>query len=269
MEVLDKISEKGPIRSKNEDATIYIEHPQNKAYKLFAVADGMGGKEHGEIASNLAISEISKWFKNKSIVDFKDTDKLLSLLTRLIRRINKKIITNYGENVMGTTLTLALKTRKNTIICNVGDSRAYIYRDHKLSQITEDDSDVWLYHKYGNINKEDLRYFAMSNLITACLGINDSFCQITTTVIANDYEILLLLTDGVTDLLTDKKLTKIIRKQPKDKILSTIIHEALFVNQNLFIPLRLKRKYLANLVVPVTGRDNASGVIYIKNNFLV
>lgn len=265
MEVLDRISEKGPIRSKNEDATIYLNHPKNKNFKLLAVADGMGGKEYGELASNYTINEITKWFNHKTLEDLNDNDKVIKLVNRLIKKINNKLITHFGENVTGTTLTLAIKNKKNTIIFNIGDSRAYIYKDKELLQITEDDSDVWMYYKYGNVSKEDLRYFAMSNLINACLGINKNLCHVSTSIISNNYEILLLLTDGVTDLLTDKKITKIIKKVPSAQILATIINEALNVNQNLFVPLKLKRKYLAQFVVPVMGRDNASGVIYIKN----
>ena len=264
MEVLDKISEIGAVRPTNEDACLYITHPKNKKYKLLAVADGMGGKKYGELASNYTIESIKKWFLRKNISSLNDDKKLISSTTRLIKRINKELIEKYGENVLGTTLTLAIINKENTHIFNVGDSRCYSYKENKLLQITEDDSDVWMYYKYGNVLKEDLRYFAMSNLINACIGLNNTLCNITTTTISNDYELLLLLTDGVTDLLTDKKITKIIKKTSSKDILKKIIYEAVYVNQKLSIPTRLKRKYLANFIVPFTGRDNASGVIYIK-----
>lgn len=264
MEVLDKISEIGSIRPTNEDACLYVVHPKNKKYKLLAIADGMGGKEYGEIASNYTIDKIKKWFLRKDISSLNDNKKLESSVKRLIKKINKELISIYKKDTLGTTLTLAIINKKNTLIFNIGDSRAYIYKNQELIQITEDDSDVWMYYKYGNVFKDDLRYFATSNLINACIGLNDELCKITTTIIPNDYSILLLLTDGVTDLLTDKKISKIIKKTKKEEILKKIIYEATSVDQKLAIPSRLKKKYLAKYVIPFTGRDNASGVIYIK-----
>lgn len=264
MEILDKISDIGLVREKNEDVAFFLRHPKNKDIILLAVADGMGGKDHGEIAANYTINEIAKWFKKKDATLFEDSPKCISLLKRLIKKIHNNLIKTYHENNVGTTLTLTIKTKMNTIVINIGDSRAYIYKDKKLIQITEDDSDVWLYFKYDNVNKEDLRYFSTSNLINACIGLNDKLLKISTNIIKNDYEIILLLTDGVTDLLTDKKMTNIIKTIPKEKILNTLIYEAVNVDQRLSVPSHLKEKKLNNYIVPFKGRDNASGVIYIK-----
>ena len=76
---------------------------------------------------------------------------------------------------------------------------------------------------------------------------------------------LILLTDGVTDLIKDRKIKKIIKLNKKEKILEKIIHEAVYVDQHLIIPKRLKKKYTANFIIPFKGRDNASGAIYIKD----
>ena len=159
---------------------------------------------------------------------------------------------------------MAIKNKKNTLVINVGDSRCYFYKNEKLTQVTEDNSDVWFYHKYGNINKEDLRYFSTSNFINACIGLNDELCKVSKYIISNDYEMLLLLTDGVTDLITDRKIVNIIKKNKGEEVLKKLIHEALYVDQHLFVPFRLKNKYLSSYTVPYKGRDNASGVIYIK-----
>ena len=102
-------------------------------------------------------------------------------------------------------------------------------------------------------------------MINACIGLCKELCIISTYVIENDYEMLLLFTDGVTDLITDKKIKKIINRTKKTNLLEKIINEAVNVNQHLFVPIRLKSKYLANYIVPFKGRDNASGAIYIKN----
>ena len=264
MEILDTKTDIGLIREKNEDATLSITHPKNKNIKLLIVADGMGGKEHGDIAANYVIMNLHKWFINKDIKLLDDNDKVIDLLTKYIKILNTNLIKKYGRDKLGTTLTLALINKANTIIFNVGDSRAYIYKNKNLIQITEDDSDVWMYHKYGGVKKDYLRFFSNNNVITACIGICKELCNISTTIIDNDYDMIFLLTDGVTDMITDTKIKTLIKKTNKESLLNAIINEAVNVDQNLKIPLSLKRKFTANYVVPFKGRDNASGAIYIK-----
>ena len=264
MEILDTKTDIGLIRKRNEDATLSIRHPKNKNIKLLIVADGMGGKKDGDIAANYITDSLHKWFINKDEKELKDIEKIEVLLKRYIKTLNSNLIKKYGKDTLGTTLTLALVTSKNTLILNVGDSRCYIYKHKKLIQVTEDDSDVWMYYKYGGVKKDYLRFFLNNNIISACIGICDELCKVTSTIIKNDYEMLILLTDGVTDIITDTKIKTLIRKTSKEYLLSSIINEAVNVDQHLKIPLSLKRKYTANYVVPFKGRDNASGAIYIK-----
>ena len=264
MEILDTKTDIGLIREKNEDATLSVNHPKNKNIKLLVVADGMGGKSFGDIAANYVISSLNKWFINKTIKELNDNDKVIELLTKYIKTLNKNLIKEYGRDKLGTTLTLALINDNNTIIFNVGDSRAYIYKNRKLIQVTEDDSDVWMYHKFGGVKKDHLRFFSNNNVITACIGICDELCKVSPKVIDNDYDMIFLLTDGVTDMITDTKIKTLIRKTKKEYLLNAIINEAVNVDQNLKVPLTLKRKFTANYVVPFKGRDNASGAIYIK-----
>lgn len=265
MEILETRTDIGLIREKNEDVALSIKHPKNNAIKLLLVADGMGGKECGEIASNFVAKSVQEWFEEKDIKTLNNTEKTKQLLIRYIKMLNTKLMKKYGEDKLGTTLTLAIVNKKNTLILNTGDSRAYIYKQNKLIQVTEDDSDVWLYYKYGNVKKEHLRFFANNNIISACIGICKELCAVTPTIIENDYDLLLLVSDGVTDNITDRKIKKLIKQTPKSLLLSNIINEAVYIDQHLRIPFLLKRKYLANYVVPFPGRDNASGAIYIKD----
>ena len=264
MEILETKTDIGLVRKRNEDAAIAISHAKNRNIKLLIVADGMGGREHGEIAADYVASSIEKWFQSKDIKVLNDLELTTKLLSKYIKTLNSNLIKKYGEDSLGTTLTLALVNKKNTLIINIGDSRAYIFKDKELTQITEDDSDVWMYYKYGAVRKDDLRYFSNNNIITACIGICKELCTIKCNVIANDYELLLLVSDGVSDLITDSKIKSIIKRTKKENILNKIIYEAVNVDQKLKIPMRLKRKYLANYIVPFKGRDNATGAIYIK-----
>lgn len=264
MELLDTKTDIGLIRENNEDSVLSIKHPKNKNIKLLIVADGMGGRDCGEIASNYIVDSLNKWFINKDIKVLNDTEKAEDLLKKYIKKLNGNLIKKYGEDKLGTTLTLALINKKNTLVLNTGDSRAYIYKNRKLIQVTEDDSDVWMYYKYGGVKKDHLRYFSNNNVISACIGICPELCTVSSTIIENDYDMIFLLTDGVTDLITDSKIKKLIGKTKKKSLLDAIINEAVNVDQHLHIPLTLKRKYTANYIVPFKGRDNASGAIYIK-----
>ena len=266
MEIFECKTDIGLIRESNEDAAIVLNHPKNKNVKLMLVADGMGGKEYGEIAANYIASSISKWFSNKDIKTLNDIAKTEDLIKRYIKVLNTNLIRNYGEDVLGTTLSLAIITKKKTLIVNIGDSRTYTFKDNKLTQITEDDSDVWLYHKYAGVKKDDLRYFVNNNVISACIGICQELCKISTYIIDSNYDIILSVTDGVTDIITDKKITSLMKKYHHNNLLDKIIYEAVNVEQNLKVPLYLKRKKLSKYIVPFKGRDNATGAIYIKDN---
>ena len=265
MELLDTRTDIGLIRDNNEDASTAIYHPKSKNLKFFIVSDGMVCKEHGEFSYNFVVVKLKNWFIEKDVKTLNDVKKTRDLLIKYIKRLNTEIIKKCGNNKSGTTLTMAILGKRKTIIANVGDSRAYIYKNQDLSQITEDDSDVWYYHKYADIEKEDLRFFSNNNIINACIGLCDDLCRVSISILDNDYDMLLLLTDGVTDLIKDKKIKKIIKNNNKEKVLEKIIHEAVYVDQHLNIPTRLKKKYLANYIVPFKGRDNATGAIYIKD----
>jgi len=265
MNILQEKTDIGLIRDKNEDASLTITHPKNKNIILLAVADGMGGKSDGDIASNFVINSLRRWFINKKIKTLNNIVETEKLLKTYLKRINTTLIKKYGENHLGTTLTLAIINQKYTLFVNTGDSRGYIYKENKLYQVTQDDSDVWYYYKYGEVEKDDLRYFVNNNLINACIGISKELCRISTNIIENEYDMILLLTDGVTDMITDKKIKQLINKSTKEGLLDKIINEAVNVNQNLSVPQRLKEKALCDYIVPFNGRDNATGVIYIKN----
>lgn len=264
MEILDKLSDIGKYRTTNEDVVEYCNHSVSKDIKLLIVCDGMGGKDMGEVAANYTMQELIKWFNKADPKAISNYRKCISLVKTQIKKINKHLIDKYGVNKLGTTLTMAIINKKKTIVFNCGDSRCYSYKDN-LIQITEDDSDVWDYYKYGGVDKEDLRYFASSNIINACIGIDNKLCNISYYVIDNNsYDLLLLLTDGITDLITDKKLLQIIKKTDCNDLIKELVNEAVNKKQTLKIPSYLEKKYKGRYVVPVTGRDNASGVIYAK-----
>lgn len=258
----------GLLRKKNEDSAIAITHPHDFSIKLLAVADGMGGRSYGEVASSLVTLELENWFFSKSCEELNDTHYIISDMEKFVQVKNRELVQKYGSNCLGTTLTVALINNYQTVILNVGDSRCYSYVNNCLIQITEDDSDVWSYYKSGRVGKEDLRYFSTSNLITTCVGLDNYFCHCKFKVLDNkSYSLLLLLTDGVTDLLTDYKIQFIIEDAPKEKILEQLIYEAVYVDQKLSVPNRLVQNFLEPFIIPRKGKDNATGAIFISKYF--
>ena len=265
MKIIQSKTNVGLIRENNEDFSVSISHPREEEIILLLVADGMGGKEYGEVASSFVAQSIEKWFRTSRVSLFLKVEKVEDALISLVEKANLELISRFGRNVTGTTLSLALITPNYTFTLNVGDSRIYFYRKRKFIQVSEDASDVWFYYKYGAVMKDDLRFFFHNNVITSCIGLSEEFCHIDTKVYENDYDIVLLVTDGVSDMITDSRMKKIIETSPKEEILENIIHEAVYVDQHFHIPLRLRRKAYSKYVLPFPGRDNATGVIYIKD----
>lgn len=264
MELLQSRTDIGLVRENNEDVVLTLSHPKNKSIKLLLVADGMGGRIKGEEASQYVAGTVKNWFLKKDIKILSDTEKTRKLLEKYIKTINTQFIKKNGPDKMGTTLTFAIINKKNTLVGNVGDSRCYVYQNKELIQVTEDASNVWFYYQSGKVKKDDLRYFASNSIVTSCIGIYKELCNVTFHIIENDYDLIFLLTDGVTDNITDKKIKKIIRTVEPKYLLSSLIYEAVYVDQHLHIPSYLKKKYTENYVIPFPGRDNASGCIYIK-----
>lgn len=263
--ILQKESHMGLLRPTQEDAVIALVHPEDDRIKLLSVADGMGGKQYGDIAANYVLEKFGYWFLEQPLSLFSDVFMLKEILFRLVMECNQHFITEYGSGEVGTTLTLALVLQEDTVILHLGDSRCYFYKSGEIKQITEDDSDVWLYYKYQHVDKEWLRYFSTSNIIYNCIGISHASCQPHVYIFPNDsYKTLLLTTDGVTDLVRDSKLQQLLRDTDIHTVCRRIVEEAVFVNQHLFIPSELKAQPYDHYIVPVRGRDNASVVLFSK-----
>lgn len=259
-DILDSLSDAGLSRSNNEDRVITITHPNNINLKFLAVADGVGGRESGEIASNFAISTLEKWFLNLPEETINNTRKLSKYLTNMVQCINNclYVIKSYRTGC-ATTLTCAIINEKRTVIANVGDSRAYIVRENALEQITKDDSIVWSYYEQGELTKEQLRFHKYRSLITKCIGTDYGTKPDITILENNTYDGILLFTDGVTDCLSDSKIEKLVHTK-KENLAHKIIKEAVYGKQTKRIP---KGEEFSN---PRNGKDNATVALYFKNN---
>lgn len=256
--ILDSLSDTGLIRSNNEDSVITVTHPKNNNLKLLAVADGVGGRESGEVASNFAISVLEKWFLNLPVDTINNTKRLSKHLTNIIGCINNclYVIKSYRTGC-ATTLTCAVINEKKTVVANIGDSRAYIVHEDTLEQITKDDSVVWAYYEQGELTKEQLRFHKQRSLITKCIG-TDYGTKPDITILENtNYTGILLFTDGVTDCLSDSKIEKLVHTK-KQNLAHTIIKEAVYGKQSKRVPKG------DNFSTPKNGKDNATVALYFK-----
>ncbi len=259
-EILDSLSDIGLNRSNNEDSVVTLIHPNNQNLKLLAVADGVGGRESGEVASNFTISVLEKWFYNLPEETINNTKKLSKYLTNIIKCINNclYVIKSYRTGC-ATTLTCAVINERKTIIANVGDSRAYIVKENNLHQVTKDDSLVWNYFEQGELTKEEIRFHKARSLITKCIGSDYNTKPDIILLDNSSYDGILLFTDGVTDCLSDSKIEKLVASK-KQNLAQKIIKEAVYGKPSKKIP---KGEAFS---VPKNGKDNATVALYFKGN---
>lgn len=261
-EIIESETDKGLYKDNNEDSKTTLLHPLSNEIKLLAVADGVGGNAKGEVASNFVIKELEKWFISEDLKTFNSSMLLSKKLYNIIQKINKELYdTEYNKSKCGTTLTCAVVGFKTTIIANIGDSRAYAVTNDDIKQLTKDDSIVWEYYEHGEITKDEIRFHIFNNIITKCIGHHED-CKPTILKVNNDsYTGLLLVTDGVTDCLSDEKIKFLVVKKHHRNIVKQIINEAVYQQQRNII-----REDLLLQDVP-NGKDNATAVLYLKPKY--
>lgn len=190
----------GKKRNSQEDSLLILSHPIYKA-QLLLIADGMGGLEHGEIASNIAAREIMNWFCKFNFRSH-DINYLSNDYKEKIHYIDELLRCEVSTG--GSTIVSAICDDSKTLITNIGDSRCYIYNNHSLIQITEDHNLAWSNFQNGVLSKDDLRYLVDNNLLTSRVGWKKKMLKIDSFIIDNSsYNKLLLCSDGLTDVLPD------------------------------------------------------------------
>ncbi len=171
----------GRKRVNNEDNMISVlpEDPQVMAWKgaLLIVADGLGGHDKGEVASEMVVNEVSKLYYE----DDESNDAPSSLLKAIQQAnasvYNGSIAGGMSERVMGTTCIVALLLGERAYIANVGDSRAYLVRVGKIRQVSLDHSWVAEQVRAGILTPEQARGHIQRNVITRCMGAHLPGCR--------------------------------------------------------------------------------------------
>lgn len=249
----------GKYRTRQEDSALLLNHPANRNFKILAVADGMGGLDNGGKASNLTLSLIIRWFEKLPESYFEREKQICIELIEIIQMIDTIVRKECSPG--GTTLALAIVTKNNYILVNVGDSRIYISNRNHLIQVTKDHSLSWdLYERGIIINKDDIRFHKKNNLINSRLGCEKKKLIIDNQVIMrDDLDSIHLFTDGVTDCASDVDLENIINNSKASDISKRIVDYAL---NNISINTDLCEKDYYSTIDG--GKDNTTALCYIK-----
>jgi len=217
-------SDVGKVRSNNEDA-FYFPKEKGAFPELYIVADGMGGHMGGEIASEIAVNEVSAYI-NSNLSPDSDSQEVKQILESSIISANDKILSFAVKNSMyagmGTTITIALFHNGSLYIGHVGDSRAYRIRENRIEQLTKDHSLVWQWAQEGRITMEEAESHPLKNIITKALGekrIEPDIMEFD----LKDNDIIILCSDGLTNMLKDDIIKNIaLSFEPEEAVLKLI-----------------------------------------------
>jgi PPM family protein phosphatase len=194
----------GKVRRRNEDS--YVLDPP-----LFAVADGMGGAQAGEVASRLTAAAFREYHEADGLPP---DERIQSIIQEANRRIYERARADSDVSGMGTTVTAALLTGGRVTLGHVGDSRAYRIRDGELEQLTEDHSLVADLMRSGRLTPEEAEAHPQRSVITRALGTDPHVDVDTMAVEAEPGDVFLLCSDGLTTMVGDEDILGILAAAP-------------------------------------------------------
>jgi len=201
-------SDTGRVRECNEDS--FLCKPP-----LFVVADGMGGHVAGEIASKTATEVI-----NDYVMQHARTEEPAILLAAAINEANREVYRLSRENSqyagMGTTVTTAYVEGNKIYWSHIGDSRIYLIRDDDILQVTPDHSLVSELVRSGNITAEEALTHPQRNILTRAVGTGESVMPANGNFVWQEDDILLLCTDGLTNMVKETDILDLVRTKRPD-----------------------------------------------------
>ncbi len=222
----------GTVRSSNQDAFKNTVLTENSV--LSVVCDGMGGAKAGNVASEMAVNIITEYVKN-AFTDDMPSFSIEKLLRSAIETANYEIFALSKENAdyngMGTTVVAAIVKGNEGYICHVGDSRAYIYENGILTQVTRDHSVVQDLLEGGHITEESARIHPRKNVITRALGTREEVVADFTEIDVTE-KTLLICTDGLTNTLLDNEIAGLINENSLNTVPDILIDFANKKNSN-------------------------------------
>ena len=209
----------GRTRSMNQDSFLVSENKEN-GFKLYILADGMGGYKGGEIASRVAITAVSKFINEKFADISKDKQSILDFLEDAIAFANSAIYEESEQDEelqdMGTTLEVLL----------IYKNKIYRIRKNKMKKITTDHSYVEKLIQDGEITREEAYNHPKKNLLIKALGTDEEVEPDMIYTVLNKNDILIICSDGLTNMLREEKILSIVKDNTEEDVTNVLVDEA-------------------------------------------
>ncbi|SHF50382.1 Stp1/IreP family PP2C-type Ser/Thr phosphatase [Ornithinibacillus halophilus] len=205
------LTDRGQVRSHNEDAGGLF---YNQSGQLLAIiADGMGGHQAGDVASQMATKTLEeKWMQTTTLDTPEETE---NWLTNVLEEANSSIYQQSLEKDecqgMGTTIVVVICNEEFITVAHIGDSRCYIQNSHGFKQITEDHSLVNALVQSGQISKVDAQLHPRKNVVLKALGTEEKVESDIQTLGWEEGDKLLLCSDGLSDKVMEEELSEYIK----------------------------------------------------------
>ena len=218
-------TDQGRVRDKNEDRICVDEK-----LGLLIVADGIGGRSHGEVASELAVRAVRQFLRKEpqAFCDYDPayctaTNRLNAAVMQANRTVYEAALSTPELSGMGTTIAAALLARDQLSFAHVGDSRIYLIRSGSIEQLTSDHSFVQDQLGLERSTNEVAAQSLCKKVLTRALGVDEEVAADLgeLTVLADD--ILLLCSDGLYNMLSDEEMLEIILRAGNVRAASEIL----------------------------------------------
>lgn len=220
------ITDVGRRRQTNQDSAGVFVNETGKS--LTMVADGMGGHQAGDVASQMLISLLGESWQATQLTD---ADAISKWLSEMIQTANEAIyqagVSDATKAGMGTTVVAAVLLENQVLFANVGDSRLYLIKAGEICQMTEDHSLVHELVKSGEISEEMAANHPRKNVLTRSVGTPEEVVVDIDTFEVEVDDILLLCSDGLTNMVSDNDiLTTVVSKPTLEEVLHDLINSA-------------------------------------------
>ena len=206
------LTDSGKVRDHNEDSVTILKNANNE--HLLIVADGMGGHRAGEVASSMVITHMTEKFGALDTVGNKID--AINWLKDNVTEINREILDHtkvHPEAMgMGTTCVMALYTSEYLIFANIGDSSGFVYKNNKLTKVTNDHTLVNLLVASGDLTEEEAKYHPKRNVLLKALGSSDK-AELDIFDVDTNIDGVLLCSDGLTSMLTKEQIEKVLNDE--------------------------------------------------------
>ncbi len=214
-------SDLGLVRDGNEDSALI-------SANLIAVADGMGGHAGGEVASAIAINTLQQLLPVISDPAI-DLDSRADLFLNISYEVDAEILRVSKEKPelsgMGTTLTALSLSGNQVDLLHIGDSRCYRFRDNKLEKLSYDHTVMQELLDQGRLTPEEVFDHPQRSLLTQALMGDSGIDPVLMSYEVKAGDKFLLCSDGLTNVLSELEITKIIKATPEDQLLDQLIKE--------------------------------------------